>query len=84
VFIVIVYLLEHLHVISEDNECVKTIGIYASEKDALKAVERLKIQPGFKEFPIVNPNSDDESGFYIDSYQLGEDNWLEGFITLNT
>ncbi|MEH6393317.1 hypothetical protein [Pseudoalteromonas sp.] len=79
-----VYLLEHLHVISDDNECVKTIGIYASEVDALNAVERLKHQPGFKDFPVVNPLSGDESGFYINTYQIGEDNWSEGFETVNT
>jgi len=79
-----VYLLEHLYVISEDNECMKTIGIYASEKEALMAVERLKIQPGFSAFSNINPSSDDGSGFYINCYQLGEDNWAEGFVTINT
>ena len=79
-----VYLLEHLHVISEDNECVKTIGIYASEEDALLAVERLKTQSGFSEFSNVNSSSGDESGFYMNCYQLGEDNWTEGFVTINT
>ncbi|GAA5215961.1 hypothetical protein ACFSJ3_10265 [Corallincola platygyrae] len=77
-----VYLLEHLHVIAEGNECVKTLGIYASESEALQAVERLKIQQGFKDFPSVNPDSGEESGFYICRYELGKDHWPEGFVSV--
>jgi len=79
-----VYLLEHLHVISENNECVKTIGIYASEKEAIAAVERLKEQSGFIDHPKINPDYGDGSGFYISCYPLGKDHWAEGFVTLDT
>ncbi|MEQ3440096.1 hypothetical protein ABMY47_00015 [Pseudoalteromonas sp. BZP1] len=50
-----VYLLEHLHIISENNECVKTIGIYASEQEAIAAVGRLKSNLGLVIFQILTP-----------------------------
>jgi len=79
-----VFLLEHLNVISEDSESVKTIGMYKSKGDALSAIERLSIQPGFSDHPkLIDPQEDDEvSGFYIDEYEIGKDNWTEGYITV--
>ena len=79
-----VYLLEHLHIISENNECVKTIGIYASEQEAIAAVGRLKEQPGFSDFPNINPAACEVSGFYISCYPLGKDYWAEGFVIIDT
>ena len=79
-----IFLLQHLHVISEDNECAKKIGLYISEEKATSAINRLSIQPGFSDFQkLINPLEDDErSGFYIDKYEVGKDHWAEGFVTI--
>jgi len=62
-------LLEHLHVLADGEDEVKTIGIYASAEDARAAVERLKNQPGFRDHPrIVIPEVDAQrNGFHISS-----------------
>jgi hypothetical protein len=67
-----VFVLQHSYDIG-DREEVKMIGVYASAADAEAAVSRLRGLPGFKYHP---------DGFHIDAYQLGEDHWQEGFITL--
>ncbi|BFM11305.1 hypothetical protein R50072_14580 [Simiduia litorea] len=79
-----IFLLQHLHVISEDNECWKIIGLYTSGERAACAIKRLSTQPGFSDFPkLINPLEDDErSGFYIDKYEIGKDHWAEGFVTI--
>jgi hypothetical protein len=51
---------------------VKFIGVYATHADAEAAVERLRNQPGFRNWP---------EGSAIDAYDLGADHWVEGFIT---
>lgn len=80
-----VFLLHHSHVFSEDNESEKFIGVYASEQDAFEAIERLKTQPGFSEYPkLLDPYSTDdvdESGFFISECELGKDHWVEGYVT---
>ncbi|AJQ95590.1 DUF7336 domain-containing protein [Gynuella sunshinyii] len=78
------YLLQHLHVISEDNECAKIIGLYASKEDALAAIKRLSVQTGFSDHPkLIDPLVDkEESGFYIDEYEIGKDHWSEGYVTV--
>ena len=53
-------------------EQIKIIGAYASKKDAQLAVRRKKRYPGFRKYP---------KGFYIDCFELGRDQWDEGFIT---
>jgi len=47
------------------------VGIYESEADATAAIERVREKPGFVDFP---------KGFEIDSYELGRDNWVDGFV----
>lgn len=78
------FLLQHLHVISEGNEDVKTIGVYATREDAIDAIARLSLQPGFSEFPklIDLLEGDEKSGFYIDKYEIGKDHWVEGYVTI--
>ena len=49
------------------------IGIYESETEAKKAIDRLKDLPGFKEHI---------TGFLIETYKLNEDHWTEGFTTV--
>jgi hypothetical protein len=68
-----VYLLEHVHVFGEDDEDVKTIGVYRTEAAAQAAIDRLSEQPGFGDHP---------EGWSISAMQLDQDHWPEGFVTL--
>lgn len=52
---------------------VKFIGAYSSQASAESAVERLRKQPGFRNYP------DD---FSIDEYEIDKDHWSEGFVLL--
>lgn len=69
----VVFVVEHLHVLDDGEESVKLIGVYSTRENAESAVDRLKLQPGFR---------DAIEGFTIDPYALDEDNWAEGYITM--
>ncbi len=79
-----VYLLQHLHVLADGKEDSKIIGIYSSRGAALAAIDRVKTQSGFSDFPrLIDPLSEDEvDGFYIDEYVLDQDYWVEGFTSV--
>jgi len=79
-----VFIVQHLHILPNEQEDLKFIGAYRSRASALAAVERLHIQPGFSDFPkVMDPTiDDDEQGFHIDEYRLDQDNWPEGYVTL--
>jgi hypothetical protein len=81
-----VFVVQHLHVLHDGQENVKMIGVYSSLEAARAAVDRLKGQPGFRDYPrLVDPLTDtdaDASGFYIEAYPLDKDNWTEGFVTV--
>jgi len=66
---VVVFVVQHVHVLAADEEDVKLIGVYSTRDAAQKAIDRLKSQPGFRDTP---------TGFSIDAYTLDEDNWAEG------
>ena len=68
-----VYLVQHVHLLKEDEEDVKIIGIYSTKELAREAVERTKLFQGFCDAP---------KGFYIDEYPLDKDSWTEGYITV--
>jgi hypothetical protein len=53
----------------DDTELL--IGVYATEGDANSAIERLRSQPGFADFP---------QGFKAEPYELNQDHWTEGFV----
>ena len=53
----------------DDTELL--IGVYRTEADALAAKDRLKSQPGFREYL---------DGFTVSEYQIGQDHWTEGFV----
>lgn len=78
-----VFVLQHLHVLPNGEESVKLIGVYRSRDAAQQAVERLRVQPGFRDHPrIVDPlKADDEQGFHIGAYPLDTDHWPEGYVT---
>ncbi|MDJ0946317.1 MAG: hypothetical protein QNJ30_22935 [Kiloniellales bacterium] len=57
----------------DDIENVCFIGVYSSRISAESAVERLRGQPGFRDYPKC---------FTIEEYSLDEDHWTEGFVTI--
>jgi hypothetical protein len=77
-----VFLVQHVHVHPTGEETVKVIGVYRSRIAAEQAVVRVAAQPGFRDHPrIIDPLTDnEESGFYIDEYQIGKDHWAEGYV----
>ena len=81
-----VYLVQHLHMLPDEIEDVKTIGIYSSRETAEAAVDRLKHQPGFQDLPNLVDEADfsrpgTPEGFYIDAYEIDSDHWESGYIT---
>jgi hypothetical protein len=79
-----VFVLQHLHIHPGGEEDTKLIGTYSSSETAHAAIARLRVQPGFCDYPrLIDPLVEDrESGFYLDEYELDKDNWSEGFITV--
>jgi hypothetical protein len=65
------YLLQHVRLDDDDPADVRVIGVYSSKRSAQAAIERLKDQPGFREYP---------ESFTIDEYDLDADHWVEGFV----
>jgi homoserine kinase type II len=51
----------------------KLIGVYESQDAAQAAVERLRVQPGFRDTP---------EGFQIHRYEINRDHWTEGYVTV--
>lgn len=78
-----VFVLEHLHTHDNDEECWKRIGIYKTREEALEAIQRVNMQPGFSDYPnIIDWDSTEcKNGFNIDEYELNEDHWAEGYVT---
>jgi hypothetical protein len=77
-----VFLVQHVHVLASGEEDVKLIGVYTSLQAAVAAVDRLKIQPGFRDHAtICDPMKDSsDDGFHISEYELDKDHWTEGFV----
>lgn len=67
-----VYLLWHAHDLDEEVD-VKLLGVYSSQQKAEGARLRASDQPGFRENP---------QGFHIDRYEVDQDWWTEGFVTV--
>ncbi|MDX8034172.1 hypothetical protein SK803_28470 [Lentzea sp. BCCO 10_0856] len=57
----------------EDGDDVKLLGVYSSRENALARVERAKELDGFRDEPEC---------FHVDEYELDEDQWTTGFITV--
>jgi hypothetical protein len=76
-----VFVVQHLNGFAPEREDIKFIGVYRSADAARAAIERLKLQPGFRDHPkIIDPGVDDETeGFYLEEHQLDKDNWIEGY-----
>ncbi|MEY2465888.1 MAG: hypothetical protein QOD03_409 [Verrucomicrobiota bacterium] len=70
-----VFLVHHSYEVEPcGHDETKLIGIYSTRQSAEAAIERLSIQPGFRDKPEY---------FSIDEYAIDKDNWTEGYITLN-
>lgn len=68
-----VFVVQHVHEIDEDDGDVKLIGVYSTEQKAKAGIERLSLQPGFR---------DAKGGFQVDRYTVDGDHWTEGFVTV--
>ena len=72
-----IYLLQHSYEIEIHDDLkvdeTKVIGIYSTYENADRVKEKLKVRKGFNRFS--------EDCFYIDEYELDQDNWTDGFVT---
>jgi Domain of unknown function (DUF5071) len=69
-----VFVLHHQHHMANGQEDVKLLGVYATHEAAQQQIEDVfKHQPGFNQ-----PDGE----FSIDSYEIGKNNWVEGFATV--
>ena len=65
-----VFVLQHVSDEDTPDEDVKMVGVYSSRDAAENAVARVRLLPGFREYP---------GGFKVDAYELDADHWREGF-----
>lgn len=54
-----------------DHDEEKFIGIYSTEEKARAALEQLRTEPGFRDYP---------DGFYIHPQRVDATGWDEGFV----
>jgi hypothetical protein len=66
-----VYLLWFVQERKDDCDIELLIGIYATETDAQRVIERLKSKPGFVNFP---------QGLEIHRAVIGQTGWEEGYV----
>jgi hypothetical protein len=66
-----VYLLWFEQEREDCDDCELLIGVYSTDAEAKAAIERLRCQKGFVDFP---------EGFHIYPYELNKDHWREGFV----
>jgi hypothetical protein len=67
-----VYLLWHTHPTSANEANEKLIGVYATQEAAMATQRRLQGVAGFSSYP---------EGFEIVAYEVGVDDWAEGYFT---
>jgi hypothetical protein len=67
-----IFILWHSHPTGNDELNEKLIGVYATAEDASSAIDRIKVQPGFRA---------SLEGFEICRYEVGKDHWEEGYFT---
>ncbi len=68
-----VFILWHVRKDDEYGDDAKLIGAYSSKREVRGAIERLKDQPGFCDYP---------AGFESSEYEINKDHWTEGFVTV--
>lgn len=68
-----IWQLHHVHEQPDGCEDIKQIGIFASEGEARAAVEKVKLEPGFREYP---------NDFVLGEVSLGYVAFEQGFVTI--
>jgi hypothetical protein len=66
-----VFLLWHSRDVREGETNDTLVGVYSTRAEAEAAIARKLAFEGFRDFP---------HGFLIDSYELDQDAWPEGFV----
>lgn len=66
------FVLTHTHVLPDEQEDVKLIGVFSTRDHANRAVLRARASPGFTDAP---------EGFHIQPYELDQEHWTEGFVS---
>lgn len=66
-----VFVVQHACEHSDGTEDRRLVGVYTDRSLAEEAVARLRMQPGFRDFP---------DGFRIDACDLDGSRWEEGFV----
>ena len=79
-----VFVLQHLHLLNDDEEDVKMLGVYSTRESAFAAIERFRKLPGFRAQPqMADMDAPGISeGFYLDEHELDQDSCSEGFETV--
>lgn len=68
-----VFVLQHLHVLDDDEEDVKMLGVYSSREEGVAAIERFRRLSGFRDTPQMAVHSDapgDPEGFHLSEHEL--------------
>jgi hypothetical protein len=68
-----VFVLTHVHEITEGQEDLKFIGVYSNHEEAALAASRVIKRPGFR---------DAVAGIHIQEYELNKDHWVDGYVSL--
>ena len=69
------FFVSHVRALLHGEEDVKIMGIYGSDAPARLAVRRSKRRAGFRDAP---------AGFSFDRYEVGQDQWSDGFATVRS
>ncbi len=69
----VVYGLSYTREYEDREDTELSIGVYASEQDAARAIDCLRDKPGFRDYP---------EGFEIHPLRLGRTSWESGFVTV--
>jgi hypothetical protein len=69
-----VFVVQHEHEVADEVDDAKFIGVYSTREMAEAAVQRLRHARGFSDTP---------DGFHISEYELDQDHWTEGYVTVN-
>ncbi|MCW7471695.1 DUF7336 domain-containing protein [Leptospira kanakyensis] len=67
-----IYILNHSYIV-DDIEETKFLGAYSSKEKAQNAIKRFILLPGFKDRP---------NDFHLDEHEIDQDQWQEGFLTI--
>ena len=63
-----VFLVQHTRGTQDDS--AKVIGVYSDRETAEQAVSRIRLLPGFCDYP---------DSFHVDRYMIDKDYWSAGF-----